>query len=551
MMRRWGRRFSARRGTPQVRDGERDTLDAAIGAMPAEELRVFLREYVARLDEPERTTLADALIERAARGSSGWRPSAPSTSIVRHVERFVEAALQVGQADPNDVDAYLRQADRAYLAGDLATARAVYECLLPAIGGGEIHLGEHEMIDEVLTVAVSDCAARCLVALYCTTTLSQRAAALFTAVESLEGISDLGEPLAAMEGVATGPLPDLSEFLPLWVARLEREKSADGEWESPRDQRLREAVERSEGVAGLERLARETRRPAVLRAWCTALMVRGQWAEALGACDAAATLVTAVHWQGDFLDGAALAAQRDSRDDVADRLESAWRAPPSLARLLRWLCGGPPSPSLLKQRARASLKRCPTDSRLLRGVLKLFAGDVQAAAAVLAAAPGLDWSRDEHPGHVLFASLSWLLAGAPAHTLRAALATVIQQPPVTDLAPDEAGEGATRGAPPQLSTPCLLDLLQGAQLALTSETRTDVVRALRAAATTRVRSVLREKRRRQYDHAAALVACCVEVEAAAGNAASGARWSAALQQRTSRYPAFQGALRGALRRATR
>jgi hypothetical protein len=354
-----------------------------------------------------------------------------------------------------------------------------------------------------------------------------------------------------MERVATGPLPDLSEFLPRWIACLAREKSVDGEWESPRDRRVREAVERSEGVAGLERLARETRRPAVLQAWCTALMVRGQWAEALGAYEAAATLATAVHWRGDFLDGAALAAQRDRRDDVADRLESAWRAAPSLARLLRWLGYGPPSPSLLKKRARASLKRCPTDSRLLRAVLKLVAGDVQAAAAFLAAAPGLGWSRDDHPGHVLFASLSWLLAGAPVHTLRAALATVIQRPPVTDLVPVDAGAGATRGAPPQLPTPCLLDLLQGAQLTATSETRTEVVRALRAAATTRVRSVLREKRRRQYDHAAALVACCVEVEAASGSAASGARWAAALQQRTSRYPAFQGALREALRRATR
>lgn len=64
-MRRWGRKFSARRGTPQVRDGERDALDAAIGAMQAEELRVFLGEYVARLDEPERTTLADAWYRHA------------------------------------------------------------------------------------------------------------------------------------------------------------------------------------------------------------------------------------------------------------------------------------------------------------------------------------------------------------------------------------------------------------------------------------------------------------------------------------------------------
>jgi hypothetical protein len=376
------------------------------------------------------------------------------------------------------------------------------------------------------------------------------APALFwLALEKVEGLAYLVEPIAAMERVATAPLPDVSEFLPRWVEQLDGNQTSDGEWESAHDHRLREAVERSEGVAGLERLARRTKRPTVLREWCTALMNRAQWADALRACDDAATLVKSPHWRGEFLDDSALAAQQLGRDDVTDRLEAAWRGAPSLARLLRWLGAGSPGAALLKKRAVAASKRCPTESPLVRGVLQLLVGDVQDAAALLAAAPGLGWCRNGHPGHVLFASLAWILAGAPDDTLRAVVAAVIQRPPqTTEILDVELGDAARADDPPRLATPALVRLLQDAKPTVSTETRAAVVRALRAAATARASGVLREKRRRHYDHAALLVACCVEIEASGGSAKSGTRWAAALQQRTSRYPAFQAALREALRR---
>jgi hypothetical protein len=69
--------------------------------------------------------------------------------------------------------------------------------------------------------------------------------------------------------------------------------------------------------------------------------------------------------------------------------------------------------------------------------------------------------------------------------------------------------------------------------------------AVRAAAIARVDGVLREKRRCYYEHAARLVGCCVEVDDAR-EIAIGSGWIAALRQRTSRFPAFQAALRRAL-----
>lgn len=68
---------------------DQNALDAAIGALIADELRTFLRAYVADLEEPARTIMADALVERAARGSSGGRPSVTSKKIVVEVSKDI------------------------------------------------------------------------------------------------------------------------------------------------------------------------------------------------------------------------------------------------------------------------------------------------------------------------------------------------------------------------------------------------------------------------------------------------------------------------------
>jgi hypothetical protein len=108
-------------------------LDSALDAMTAEELRSFVRDALERLDDEPRSALVDSLIARAATGSSGWRPSGPSRRIVDEVKCFAEAARRVGYAEPQEVDDYLRQGTRAFLAGEHATARGILEALLPPI----------------------------------------------------------------------------------------------------------------------------------------------------------------------------------------------------------------------------------------------------------------------------------------------------------------------------------------------------------------------------------------------------------------------------------
>src|SRR6184192_225081 len=114
--------------------------------MTAPELRSFVRTVFAVLHDDQRTTITDSLVARATRGQAGWRPSRPSRRIVDQVRLFVEAARRIGDADPDDVSAYLREGSQAFLSGDHACARSVFEALLPPIAVADIDLGQHELV---------------------------------------------------------------------------------------------------------------------------------------------------------------------------------------------------------------------------------------------------------------------------------------------------------------------------------------------------------------------------------------------------------------------
>jgi len=537
---------------PNRRTGGVSDVSTALEAMSANELRTFVRDALGTLDDETRAQLEDALLQRAARGTAGWRPSVPSKTVVDEIERFVEAARHVGHADPRDVDKYLREGVKASLAGDQPAARSILGALLPPVAEAEIDLGQHEMVDEVLTVDMHDCVARYVAAVYCTSLLDNRGDAVFEAMSMVHGLAYLSEPIAAMEGVAVDPLPDLAQFLPRWIERLDRESMPAGEWETDSDRWLREAVARSEGLAGLERLAHSSRRPEAARAWCDAVAKEGDWSRALHAYEEAAKLMTSARCLGEFLDGAALAAQQLGGADVSKRFESAWRGAPSLERLLRWLGADEPSAATLKKRAMSALNQCPTKSARLTGILHLIAGEVEPAAKLLGTAPGLGWSSEDHPGHLLFPAFVWLLGGAPNGSLRSGLALAVDRPPATDFYSfdiDDRDDDKGPGQPekPRLSTPSLVQVMQQAAVSkgLTQQDRSVMRAALRAAATARVDGVLCEKRRRHYEHAATLVGCCVELDDAR-QVATDSGWVATLRQRTSRFPAFQEALRQAL-----
>jgi hypothetical protein len=314
--------------------------ETALEAMEADDLRALIREIIPWLDEPTHARLVNTLVDRAARNRSGWMPEGPTDALVTDIVAFADAAKRVGHADPGDVDDYLRQGSHAFLAREYRAACRIFRALLIPVGDVDIDLGQHEMLDEVLGVDVAHCAAQYVVSVYMTSTPRHRAKAVLSAIDDVQAIGHLWKPLREMERVAAEPLPEFPRFLAQWRSLVEERTAGNRgqDRDSDEDRWLREVVERTEGPEGLARIARATRRTGDLHSWCRALVDARDWKGALAAFDEAARLVTNNEYsRGDFLDGAALAAQELARKDLPRRLERAWREAPDMVRLRRWL----------------------------------------------------------------------------------------------------------------------------------------------------------------------------------------------------------------------
>jgi hypothetical protein len=461
------------------------------------------------------------------------------------------AARRAGQADPSEVDHFLRQALTASLAGDHPSARAVFEVIFEPLGQGDIDLGQRELVEEVLSVDLHECVRRYAASVYLTTPIANRADAIVDATETASEFSHMQNPIAEIEAAIGRKLPELDLFLPLWIARLERvAKEGPSNWESEQDRWLRAAIGRRDGVAGLAQLARTTKRPETARAWCDALIADNDWSAALSAYEECAELVGTNHSRGDFLDGAALAAQVLGRKDLANKLEAAWLGAPSILRLSRWLLVGEPTSTTVRKRAAEALEAKPSEAPALIGLLTLLVGKTGDAARLLSKAPALGWSHDGHSGHVLFPAFAWLLGGAFRGSVSAELSASLTAPMRSLLDFGDVLDEGPASSPPRLSRPSLLDVLQRADVAQNCEPndRCAILDAMKTAAEQRADGVLGQKRRRHYQHAALLIAGCVELDGAAANASP---WAEALRARTARFPAFQAELRDALARATR
>ncbi len=129
--------------------------------------------------------------------------------MIGEIQEFAEAAKRIGYADPSDVDAYLREGANAFLAKNYAAAFQIFRALLLPAGHGEFHLGQDEMIDEVLGIDPATCAAQYVASMYMTATPKNRGKAVLSAIDEMHGIGHFWEPLRELERVAIEPLPDL------------------------------------------------------------------------------------------------------------------------------------------------------------------------------------------------------------------------------------------------------------------------------------------------------------------------------------------------------
>ncbi len=509
--------------------------EAALDAMDAGELRALIRDIIPWLDEATRARLVNALVDRAARNPSGWVPAGPTHAVVADIVAFAEAATRVGRADPSDVDDYLRQGSNAFLGKNYPAAFRIFRALLLPIGNVDIDLGQHEMLDEVLGVDVAACASQYVVCMYMTATPEDRGKAVLSAIDEMHGIGHFWAPLRELERVAIEPLPDFDDFLMQWKALVESrvQKDRQNDWDSDEDRWLREVVQQTQGPAGLAEVARASKRADDLRAWCRALVDAGDWKGALAAYDEAAELVSDKEYaRGDFLDGAALAAQELKRKDLPARLERAWREAPSMVRLRRWL-GSSNTRKVLLGRVSEALAAVPKQAHRQRSLVHVLSGNFTEAAKLLASAKGLGWSSGDHPGHLLFPLFISLLGGIE-----------LPDEPARDY--DELSLLSDRDEP-RLDTPEVADLIRlaGIQAPTERARRAAVIKAMRAAAEKRIAGVTENKRRRHYGHAASLALACAQVD----SSTMGTKWLEDIRDEYRRYPALQRELGGRKGRA--
>lgn len=172
--------------------------------MSAPELRAALRAVLDQLDDGAKDSVIDALMTRAAKATSNWKPTRPSPRIFEEARSFAEAARHIGRADPYDATEHLHRAMMAFLAGDHASAKAVFEAILPPIACVDIDLGQHELVEEVLGVNARACVAQYATSVYTTTPLRDRADAILRALEEVGGVGALSSPIKDMEDVSAG-----------------------------------------------------------------------------------------------------------------------------------------------------------------------------------------------------------------------------------------------------------------------------------------------------------------------------------------------------------
>src|SRR5450432_3823607 len=127
---------------------------------------------------------------------------------------------------------------------------------------GEVDLGQHEMVDEVLGADTSACAAQYIVSTYMLSPPAERAAAVRAAIAEVKGLGHFWEPIQELERVAVEPLPGLKDFLPAWRALIAQKPAGDRnrDWDTDEDRWMREVVQRMDGSGGLAKIARTTKR---------------------------------------------------------------------------------------------------------------------------------------------------------------------------------------------------------------------------------------------------------------------------------------------------
>lgn len=474
-----------------------------------------------------------------------------------------------------EMDSLFAAAGDAFVAGDLELARDAYGRLLHAF---ELDSDVGTFCGPVpapgmVTTDLGEAKARYLRALYETCPAHERPARLLEEVDALLYVGD--EPtLRAVAETRREELADLDAFLPGWIDGLE--EAADGRYGLAAAARslLSEAAALSGGPDALGELARRASgsQGEAYRDWIDALVRVGRHEEAeTAAREALATLAPAGRVRATIAERLLrLAARRGDGEAVLEGRREAWRASPTLQRLMDLVDtatalgqrdavlteeAGPASSSPSGKAASLPGDHGQVDD--LRAALLLLAGQVQPAIDLLDAAGPLGWSR-AHPGPIVVPYLLVAASRAPtAADFRSML--LFESLEGADRAgwPGRAWHGDEPDRPPwEDQTPpedsfraiptdeLVLSLQLVEQMAAHPPTRHERERWMqvaRGAVEQRRDAIVGAQHRGAYDRAARLICACAEALSlhAGDDAQVGGAFVADAHRRWPRHSAFR------------
>jgi hypothetical protein len=570
-----------------------DELEHRLCALSPEQVRQLLLRHATGLPADQRTDFLEifASHERATptRGAAAGpppelSPTEDAGALIADIDAFAEAVesgtyFEGWGWDPelhdkrafgdeswvSEMDSLFDAAGKAFAHGGLELARDAYGKLFEVFSLDDevgTFCGDRPATEMVET-DLSEAKARYLRALYETTPATERAARLAEALNELDCVGPRVTLQAVMDTRRT-PLPDLDTFLPAWTEQLAAVPQRGPGFAREARQLLAEAAALHKGADGLAELARQSG-PDQAEAYL-------DWADHLARHDRAAEALAAA---GEGL--AAVCSPGEGRARLAERLaelalsqgdsalcaegrRQAWRAAPSVARLLGLAraCPGTQLDAVLGEEA--ALVGAPRASRQADGLpggaarsrpnaaLLLAAGRVAEATAVLGeAAPSLGWSSPDHPGPVVVPYLLVAASGQggppdePGSLLAGLFAGVDAPDRATGL-----GSSASRGPTAGTSTGELdLAALLARSIEVLAPLPADRHRFLEQAkqlVEDRVASIVEAQNRGAYRRAATLAIACAETVALARGTEAGSGFVATLHARFPRHSAFRAEL---------
>lgn len=491
----------------------------ALDRLDVDDLRAFMWR-VASKSAADEDSLAFTLVEFAARKLEGAPWGEDDPTLADDAERWARAAKRKLRLDPSEIAALTLRARRQLLCGRAGAARRCYETIFAIVL--ELELASVEPDTPPVTVIPQGVFGSYLVSVYEDTEAAERVEAVLDAVVRLGIVGSLNAPLRMLEEHAIKPLPDFARFVEAWATTLENETNREGrpvvDPFSPIEALLAEALEKSEGLDGVARMARRARDLAHYRTWMTRLAEKSEWRAALDVTEEAVSALEDDHERTTVLDaGVAVAAKCEDMTRASELAERALSTVPTYARFARWLLLDSPDREKLLGRVRRAEARADIMTPRMKTLVCALLGAFTDVGALLLDAEE-DWDDDENAGPLAYPSLLVAFYGGPKGT---PIASKICAPLFSNrrrlaqpTSPDTPNEGrffAAAELPTPIVGPAIVDALREVE---GSRQHSDHLFALpellREVASRRAAAVTSNRVRPAYESTALLIVSAAE-----------------------------------------